>query len=618
MGAALGFGAGLPYLGGAGGPAMSLNFIAMAAQQALSPLVTFSRGTNATMFDSQGRLCWAPVNLCSRSNNMTAGWSLYAEGTSTLLPGALPSGRDATRFETTAASPTGLTSITAQAAVAGSFHALTVKVRYVNHPWIRVGFYSGSVSTNQARMWFNLQTGTLGAVQVSGAASGATADTPINLGGGWYQLTIRANVPFSAATDAGLLIATATADGSTTRAGAPASFDAGDVLFEPVGAQTPQAFTAAHVTAGAPYYGPRFDRNPATLESLGILVEETRSNLSPIIGAFGQTGYSFGGLASAPTAGSTKLGWQSHRFTADGLSAQHFCSGGVTAVAPAASTVHTASGYIFGSSQDLVQITVSSGFAAADVYANFRLSTLSVTAQGAGATAASITQVIPGVWRVTMTFTTFAGTATGAACILALISSATDTRLPAFVSSGWIEAFGYQLEAGAFATSLIPTFGAAATRNLDALSTATSGWYQSAGGTLVAVGTIPANAAARTLCNLQGSGLNERNQLRMSAGGNFSNVVTVGGVVQAGSISFAGAAGRRKMAYQFANGSQQLSVDGAAPVSGTAAAIPTAVTSLIIGSLITTGSEMLNGWIESVSFYPRADFSNAQLQALSA
>lgn len=441
-------------------PALSLNFFG-----AWSGATSFSRASNATQFDSQGRLVWAPHQLGSRGN-MASGWTIGAEGVLTVLPGALPSGRDGFNITTSVASPVSLTGIGSQTVVVGAAHVFTVKVRYVNHPWIRIAIYSGSSSVNQVRAWFNMETGVTGTVQNSGTATGASFDTPINCGNGWWQLTIRGTVPFTAITDGALLIAMAVADASTTRPGVGSSFDVGEPLLEVAGPQAPQVFTANHLTAGAVWYGPRFDYNPATLAARGLLVEETRansvSNSSDLSGgAWTRTDITASQVTGV--GGAAAAAWRMTEGSAGTSALISISPGTVTA-----GSRITGSAFLKKSSgADWVRMLVCETTLVDGANGWFNLATGlpgSATARGAGSSISSSMQSLGSGWYL---------------CSLSCIPNGTYTAPSIFIASASGDLSGVrvsnavwdiqlpQIEVGAFATSRIPTFGTAATRSGD-------------------------------------------------------------------------------------------------------------------------------------------------------
>jgi hypothetical protein len=71
------------------------------------------------------------------------------------------------------------------------------------------------------------------------------------------------------------------------------------VQVEPTGVDSPKAF---NTTTTAPYYGPRFDYDPATGAGPWLLVEEGRTNLVAPSHDFSSAAWVAGGVTKAPTA----------------------------------------------------------------------------------------------------------------------------------------------------------------------------------------------------------------------------------------------------------------------------------------------------------------------------
>ncbi len=172
-----------------------------------------------------------------------------------------------------------------------------------------------------------------------------------------------------------------------------------------------------------------------------------------------------------------------------------------------------------------------------------------------------------------------------------------------------------QLEQGAFATSVIPTTTAAATRNADAASmtgTNFSSWYSSTQGALY--GEYSAvTSGIRTICAINDSTANESIRLRTD-GTNPLFTITDGGSDQA-NIDAGTVASNTfyKFTGAFAVNDFAASISGGAVVTDTSGTLPT-VTQLLIGN--SSSSNYLNGTIRKIAFYPTR-LSNAQLQALT-
>jgi hypothetical protein len=100
MATALGLGQGVTFGGSVGQPNLNLDFASMGVN-GLDPRITFTRASNATMFNSQGLLVWAPANMLISTatlstQTVTTGMasgnqytlSIYGTGSVTLSGGA--------------------------------------------------------------------------------------------------------------------------------------------------------------------------------------------------------------------------------------------------------------------------------------------------------------------------------------------------------------------------------------------------------------------------------------------------------------------------------------------------------------------------------------------------
>jgi hypothetical protein len=174
-----------------------------------------------------------------------------------------------------------------------------------------------------------------------------------------------------------------------------------------------------------------------------------------------------------------------------------------------------------------------------------------------------------------------------------------------------------QLEAGSFATSFIPTAGAAVTRSADnAVMTGTnfSSWYNQAAGTLGVVLTL--NPGLPSTGN--------RALTMSSAGGNdrvvdinaTTNWVSYNGTTNISSgVAAATSTSVVKIVAAYATGNYALAVNGNAPGTASSAVVNTA-TRITIGSY-PAASNYLNGHIRQITFY-NTRLPNATLQTLTA
>lgn len=361
----------------------------------------------------------------------------------------------------------------------------------------------------------------------------------------------------------------------------------------------------------------RFDYDPVTLLSRGLLIEEQRTNLLLQSRDMTQAAWT----KMDVTAARTQVG-------IDGV-ANSACllTEGVTGTsateqpgtASAGSTI-TASVVFKRGNTDWVRIIVSGSGLTDGANAWFNLGTGlkgSVTARGVGANNSSTMTSLGGGWyRCTVTSTPNGSYTDPRIFVCSANANASTTRS---INSTYI-VDAAQLEVGAFATSYIPTTTATATRAADSASmtgTNFSSWWNASAGTFVVEGdTLVVSPSLSAFLSADNGTASERIQLRgsPSASGYNLNVVTGGAVVaglnsgtyvQGGVVKFSGAYAPNDFAEVVSGQPAQTDTSGAVPT-------PTQMT---LGSGI--NSVALNGHIRSIRYY-NTRLPNAQLQALTA
>jgi hypothetical protein len=565
-----------------GGPTLNLDMVAMGVN-GLDSRITFDRASNATMFDSQGRMVWAPANLLTVSADLSnAAWVLQGSATIT----------GTTQVNLTASS---LDRIGIQSPVTTST---------VGCPWT----YSSLLSGTGKCMLQIFDAG--GAFPGTNSADITLTSTPT-----WYSVA-RTHSEAGANRMQCKISAVASAP-------AAATVVCGGNQLELTGVDSPKAYNA---TSGSAYYGPRFDTGPATLAPLGLLIEEQRTNFSN----GGSLTSTWTGNAATISAGVSSIGQQFTRITADGTLAQH-CGQTAWTTGIVGSTAHIVSCFVRRVDQDWIQLRGASAWdnGLFTQYVNFNLATGLFGTIGGAVTTYAAQYIGDGVYRLVMDVTSKAVPVAGPCGLVNIISGtaavygeATNTLTTS------VDVFGMQVEAGSFATSLIPTFGTAATRAADSAKmtgTNFSSWFNSAAqlaGTICASGTpmTPAsnsnNQPLLSIDNATGSGT-ERHYLLRNATNSFAGAVMMIANATILNPAFAAwASGTTgKFAYAYAASDQSITFNGAAVQTFTNVGLP-AVTQMVLGAR-TDAVLQFNGWIKSVQFYP-ARLPNAQLQALTA
>jgi hypothetical protein len=219
--------------------------------------------------------------------------------------------------------------------------------------------------------------------------------------------------------------------------------------------------------------------------------------------------------------------------------------------------------------------------------------------------APSITPVTTEWRRVTYTFTTPVG------CVL--VRPYLYRFSPATYGTT-VHLWGAQLEAGAFATSYIPTTTAAATRSADVASITGanfSSWYRQSEGTVFVNAINP--ALSTTLFSASDGTANNRIQADAGISARVARVVT-GGITQANNTIAYTFGTQQQFALSYVLNSINFANAGTLGTEDTSATIPT-VDQLRLGAN-PTGAGALNSTIKRLAFFPQR-LSNSTLQAIT-
>lgn len=212
-----------------------------------------------------------------------------------------------------------------------------------------------------------------------------------------------------------------------------------------------------------------------------ILLEPQRTNLALQSSSFDSaTWVKAAGTVTANSTTSPSGIVDADTFTGDGINNQHQL---VQAASFTNAVAYTISVYAKKNTNDFLQLYGSGLAFGSNVWANFDLNLGVIGSVGTSATS-SIQSVGNGWFRCTMTFTSASTLVNN--FIFHLINSATAGRGQTNTLSTSVFLWGAQLEAGAYATSYIPTTTASVTRNLDNITRTnvfTNGLITAAGGT---------------------------------------------------------------------------------------------------------------------------------------
>jgi hypothetical protein len=385
---------------------------------------------------------------------------------------------------------------------------------------------------------------------------------------------------------------------------------------------------------------PRFDHDPVTGESLGLLIEEQRANLLVQSQTFQTTwnpGSNLTVTADATTspAGDMTMDRLVESSVASVNRGMHQDVTGLTAGSTTVLTVYAKEDATSAKRYLNLSFTIVTATTNDFAYVRYDLATGLVTAAAKGGTSvdfpnapveivgASAVHVGNGVYRCSLTVTS--ANTTVIRSRIGMCASPTGVTgaangLLAYTGDGTsgIYIWGAQLEVGSFPTSYIPTTAAAVTRNPDIASMSGvnfSSWYNQSEGSFVVNGDNYGTSfnAARWLSITDGTIDNEVGLFRSPIADTHPLSV---GTVNQGNVSVGdGAGGYRKLAFAIKTNDRVIVRDGVVGGSTSTSTLPTALTRMDIGSRLGTTRYMV-GHIARLTYYPKR-LPNATLQALT-
>lgn len=369
----------------------------------------------------------------------------------------------------------------------------------------------------------------------------------------------------------------------------------------------------------APANEARFDHDPVTGVSKGLLIEESRKNLYLYSEDFASSYWIKTNVDISPNVSVAPDG----TLFADKLIATTADSVHYVYLGMAVTTGVTYVASFFVKSEELskcmIQFYGTNG-AFTNAFLIYDLTTGTVV----GTPAASITRygidAIGAGWYRVWAASTAIETVQGNTSI-SLVNNAGLTRFVGDGISG-LYVWGAQLEAGSFPTSYIPTTSAQATRAADvAQMTGTnfSSWYRQDEGTFVTESDTSAVTATdkRVFSANDGTTSNHISlHYGANSGGTLSSIILNAGIFQFGPNEGAYIANTPYLrAFAYKAGDPKIATKGALNVATAPSAIIPTVNKLDIGNRVNV--QQLNGHVASLTYFPKR-LSNAELQGLSA
>ena len=593
----------------------------------VGPAIKFERASNATFFDANGTLRFAPSNAIRNSQ---------AVGAVVGSPGTRPTNWEFNTISGITYEIAGTSTVSGLSCVdvrvygtntSGSLGYLIIRFDPPNH-----------VTASSGQVW----TGSFYAALVGGGVSGITNGPRIMLQGGTAAgaFVESSQTSLSLTSSIQRFSQSRTLTGATTERanvqfyGEVANGAAIDLTLRIAAPQLERNATASEyipTTGTANFDQPRFDHDPATGASRGLLIEESRTNSIRNSQAGGSTNGVIGSGGVMPTnwISGSALGVNGLTVEVVGTGTENglsyfdvkvsgtptgngdgvFAGEAATVVSGNNTQTWTHSMYVkleAGSLTNIssVQCSVQERSAANAVLnttdVNFTPTSQSLRSQRISATRAlsnASTAFVYGFIRINYT-------------------SANPIDLTLRIAAP-------QLEQGAFPTSYIPTTTAAATRSADsAVVTPISGFYNASEGTLFAEfsrNQVVAQGRFLSFTNAADIFLNFLNLETGYSNPAIHRIISTNGTSVASGPAAGNVVGT---IYRLSGGYSSTSVIAAqngvletqAAVTGT----PTGIDSMAIGATrsTTTVDRQLNGHIRKIAYYPRR-LSNTLLQQLT-
>ena len=601
-------------------PSLSLDF---ANTKKLDPRITFSRPTTGAYYDGK-TVAKAEENLLLQSQSLaTSPW--------------IVSGLTATNNSTTA--PDGTTTATALIETATTaIHVNTQAPALTTLTAYTVSFYAkpngrnfvyftiySTTSSNNINVSFNVSTGAVTQTNAVGTGYAVTSSSITTSTNGYYRCVV--NFTTGTATPATLFIgvsdsATFAVDNfgrySYTGDGVSGVYIWGAQLEQRSSVTAYQPTTTQPITnyipvlLSAPANVARFDHNPVTGESLGLLVEEQSTNLTPYSEDFANASWTKSDVTAVQ---SNAIIAPDGTLTGDKVILTGGLNGSIgKSISFTAGVAYTASVFAKEGGFNTIAFTVAANAA---VEINLTTGASNITAQLNGWTVSNVLRTAVGNnwYRVSATFT--AGTTVSAVTRLAEI------RLASGNGFYGIFFWGAQLEAGAFPTSYVKTVASQVTRSADSASMVGanfSSWYRADEGSIYGEVVTSNLSGNKTIANFSDSTPNgevQRIQIRLdNSTGASTFICATAGTVSAGITNGTYISSGMKVICVYKVNDFAISANGATVSTDTSGVVPMP-TELRIGNKGTAFNEPLNGHIKKLSYYPQR-LSNLQLQALTS
>lgn len=573
-------------------PTLNLDF---ANSKVLDPRFTFSRLSSGTYYDGK-TYAKSTENLFLYSQDFSN--SFWAKVRQDVVYGTSEApDKTVTVTRATVNSSSSSGSSISNSVAKGLAGGLTFSI-YIKQSTNFVKLVLSNGGSNSAFAFFNLSAGVVGTVGTSGTGYTNVSQSISAANNGFYRCSITVNVA-SGSSYAYTYVCCNADNDVTCTLGATADLWGAQLeqrsqltAYAATTAQGVTSYVAALQTAISGV--PRFDHDPVTGESLGLLLEEQRSNLILYSEQFSQWSKN-GGITVADNQIVSPDGTVSADKLLEGASATPYVTASFTA---AVGTTYTASVCVKSAERQTVRLSLTG--LSAEARLDISSKTLTAVAGTSG-----FSDLGDGWYRIWVTGTE-------------PIGGTRSTYLEIYdnVISGFggLYVWGAQVEVGAFPTSYIKTESSQVTRAADSAvmsGSSFSSWYRQDAGTLFAEGSNNLNGRLMSLNN----GTTSERYLFFFASSLVTHRVTVtsGSIAQAGlDIPVSSVSSYNKLCFSYASNSFMASVNGSEVLSDTVGVLPV-VDRLTLGYEATFQA---TGRIKRLVYYP-ANFNELTVKALS-
>lgn len=591
-------------------PSLMLSF---ADTKQLDNRVTFTRSTPAVYYDGR-TTTMAEQNLLTYSQDFSnAVWSVdnVTKGSAT---NTAPDGTSTATLIYPSATGSYAYFVQLLNATQGKIATFSVYMKAQNKTVGWLYHYNGS---QYGTYYVNLSTG---ATQIVAGSTATGTMTATSVGNGWYRVSVTYPFTYNGEANWGIGLSDSMGSVPVTANGTDGIYIWGAQVEQRSSATAYTATTTQPITNYIPVLltaggnQPRFDCNPTTGESLGLLIEEQRTNIATYssVNTSGWVSVSStltNNYATSPD-GTTSAGYLAD----DTNNVQHSLYQTVTL---ANATSYSFSAYIKSYGRNYAEI-IPFGTPTGNtvVGASFNLSNGTVSAT-TGAVTATITSVGNGWYRCSVIYTTVASGALNFNIFPSIGPNVGDRVYTGNGFSGLL-VWGAQTEVGAFATSYIATTSASATRTADSASmtgTNFSSWYRADSATLYVDTTWLTNSATGNQRIILMASPDDLYAIQI-ARNVYANGVIAYRRGASGEIEVVTGIKTAKTAFSWDLTLIALSANASAVSSLSYTMAYRAVDTMYIGfnSRDNTG---YNGTIKKIAFYPLASTST-QLQALTS